>query len=162
MASSEQLELSEHRAFQEKFWTVQRCAWVGYGIIIAAALLGFAGEGGVFARAQVQAGSTELDHPRFARWQTQETLSIAFAPESGSERRVLLSSALGRRMSIEGAQPSPSRSTATAAGEELVFRVRPGEPGMAKISIKPDSPGIVRGTISIDGVAAAVTLIILP
>lgn len=162
MASSENLELREHRSFQEKYWTVQRCAWVGYGIIVAAALLGFAGEGGVFARAQIQAGSAEIDHPRFARWQTQETLSIAFAPSSGSERKVLLSSEFGRQISIEGAQPSPSRSTATAAGEELVFLVRPGEPGLAKIRIKPDTPGIVRWTIAIDGVAVAMTLIILP
>lgn len=162
MVSSENLELCEHRSFQERFWTVQRYAWVGYGIIIAAALMGFSGESGVFARAHVEAGRNAIDHPRFARWQTQEILSIAFAPTSRSERSVLLSSELARQLSIEGVHPSPWRSTAAAVGEEHVFLVRPGESGMVKIRMKPDTPGILRGTIAIDGVAAGVKLIILP
>ena len=159
---AEHLELDEHRSFQEKYWTVQRWAWVGYGIIIVAALLGFAGAGGVFARAQVRAGSHEIDYPRLARWQTQEDISIAFAPSDETERRVLLSPQLGRYVAVDGAQPLPSRSIATALGEELVFLVRPRESGRVTIRIKPDTPGIVRGTGSLDGAPAAVTLIVLP
>lgn len=162
MAVAEHLELREHRNFQEKYWTVQRWAWVGYGIVIVAALMGFAGKGGMFARIQIQAGSHEIDYPRVARWQTEETVSIAFAPSNETERRVLLSPQLGRAVAIAGAQPRPSRSTATAAGEEIIFLVRPGEPGTARISIKPDTPGIVRGTVSIDGAPASVVLIIVP
>lgn len=159
---ADRLQIHENRAFQETFWTVQRWAWVGYGIIICAALLGFAGEGGLFARARLQADGSEIDYPRLARWQTEETMSIAFAATSETERRVLLSPEFGRAVAIERAQPAPIRSSATMAGEELIFRVRPGEPSVARIRIKPDGPGIVRGTISIDGSAAAVTLIILP
>ncbi|WP_156640363.1 hypothetical protein [Bosea sp. PAMC 26642] len=159
---AEQLELDEHRAFQEKYWTVQRWAWVGYGLIIVAALLGFSGEGGMFARAQIQAAGNEIDYPRFARWQTEDTISIAFASTGEADRRILLSPDFGRSIAIEGAQPRPSKSSATAAGEELIVHVRPGDRAMAKIRIKPDAPGIVRGTVSIDGAPAAVTLIILP
>lgn len=162
MAAAEQLELDEHRSFQEKVWTVQRWAWIGYGLIIMAALLGFAGEGGLFSRSQIRAGTTEIDVPRIARWQTGETISISLAASSETERRILLSPELGRQLAIEGAQPQPLRSTATAAGEELVVLVRPGEPGTVRIRIKPDTPGVLRGTIAIDGAAAAVTLIILP
>lgn len=162
MTMAEQLELDEHRAFQEKYWTVQRWAWVGYGLIIVAALLGFSGEGGLFARAQIQVAGNEINYPRFARWQTEDTISIAFAPAGQADRRILLSPELGRSIAIEGAQPRPSKSSATAAGEELIVHVRPGERAMAKIRIKPDAPDIVRGTVSIDGAPAAVTLIILP
>lgn len=162
MTMAEQLELDEHRAFQEKYWTVQRWAWVGYGLIIVAALLGFSGEGGLFARAQIQVAGNEINYPRFARWQTADTISIAFAPAGQADRRILLSPELGRSIAIEGAQPRPSKSSATAAGEELIVHVRPGERAMAKIRIKPDAPDIVRGTVSIDGAPAAVTLIILP
>lgn len=159
---AEQLEIDENRSFQETFWTIQRWAWVGYGVIICGALLGLAGEGGVFARAQVQAGSSQIDYPRLSRWQTEETISITFAAAKEAHRSVLLSPAFGRSLAIEGAQPVPSQSSATMAGEEVMFRVRPGEPGVAKIRIKPDVPGIIRGTISIDGSTADVTLIILP
>jgi len=162
MIVADQLELDEHRAFQEKYWTVQRWAWAGYGLIIVAALLGFSGEGGLFARAQIQAGGNEIDYPRFARWQTQDTISITFAPTGEANRRILLSPEFGRSIAIEGAQPRPSKTSATAAGEELIVHVRPGERAIAKIRIKPDAPGIVRGTVSIDGAPAAVTLIILP
>ncbi|PZO00594.1 MAG: hypothetical protein DCF30_09295 [Hyphomicrobiales bacterium] len=162
MTVAEQLELHEHRAFQEKYWTVQRWAWVGYGFVVVAALLGLSGAGGVFARARIQADGNEIDYPRFARWQTQDTISIAFAPTGEADRRILLSPEFGRGIAIEGTHPRPSRSSATAAGEELIVHVRPGERAMAKIRIKPDAPGIVRATMSIDGARAAVTLIILP
>lgn len=162
MASSEQLELCEHRGFQESFWTVQRWAWVGYGVIIVAALLGLAGEGGVFARARTEAGANVIDHPRFARWQTQDSISIAFAPNGAVERRVLLSPEFVRGLAVEAIHPQPARSTAGAAGEDLIIRVRSNEPGTATLRFKPNAPGIVRGTVSIDGVPAAVTIIILP
>jgi hypothetical protein len=162
MASSEQLELCEHRGFQERFWTVQRWAWVGYGVMIGAALLGLAGEGGVFARARIEAGNNTIDHPRFARWQTQDSISIAFAPSGATERRVLLSPEFVRGLAVEAVQPQLAQSIASAAGEQLTILVRSNEPGSATLRIKPDAPGIVRGTVSIDGVPAAVTMIILP
>lgn len=162
MTMAEQLELDEHRAFQEKYWTVQRWAWVGYGLIIVAALLGLSGAGGLFARAQIQVAGNEINYPRFARWQTEDTISIAFAPAGQADRRILISPEFGRSIAIEGAQPQPSKSLATAAGEELIVHVPPGERAKARIRIKPDTPGIVRGTVSIDGAPAAVTLIILP
>lgn len=162
MASSEQLELREHRGFQERFWTVQRWAWVGYGVIIGAALLGFTGEGGLFARARLEAGSTSIDHPRFARWQTQDSISIAFAPSGSAERRVLLSPEFVRGLAVETVHPQPARSTTSAAGEELTILVRSDEPGTATLRIKLNAPGIVRGAVSIDGAPAAVTMIILP
>lgn len=157
-----QLELHEHRSFQERVWTVQRWAWIGYGLVIIAALLGFAGEGGLFSRSQIRAGNNQIDVPRIARWQTGETISITIAASGQAERSILLSPQFGRQLAIEGVQPQPLRSTATAAGEELVVLVRPGEAGVVRIRIKADAPGIVRGTIAIDGASAAVTLIILP
>jgi hypothetical protein len=162
MARSDQLELREHRGFQERFWTVQRWAWVGYGVIIGAALLGVTGEGGLFARARMETGNNTIDHPRFARWQTQDSISIAFAPSGATERRVLLSPEFVRGLAVETMQPQPARSTASAAGEELTILVRSNEPGTATLRIKPNAPGIVRGAVSIDGAPAAVTIIILP
>jgi hypothetical protein len=162
MTVAEQLELDEHRAFQEKYWTVQRWAWIGYGLIIVAALLGFSGEGGLFARVHIRAAGNEINYPRFARWQTEDAISIAFAPADEADRRILLSPEFGQGIVIVGAEPRPSKSSATAAGEELIVHVRPGERAMAKMRIRPAAPGIVRGTVSIDGAPAAVTLIILP
>lgn len=40
------LQLDEHRQFQERFWTIERAAWIVFGMIVIAALAGAFGAGG--------------------------------------------------------------------------------------------------------------------
>jgi hypothetical protein len=53
-------------------------------------------------------------------------------------------------------------STIDADGTLLVFDTSPGGRGAIEISAKPDKPGLVRGTIRVDGRIVPVTQLIWP
>ena len=65
------LQINEHRGFQNVFWHIQRVCWVGLGLLLVAACLGFTGDAGLFARQTFMHGGTSLGAPAFARQQTE-------------------------------------------------------------------------------------------
>jgi len=148
------LQLTEHRSFQEKFWTVERFAWAAFLIVVILAALGLTGDSGVFGRATATLPGATLDYPSIARWEAPDQFNLHF--DAGDpQRTVLLSPQFAASFLIEQIQPEPDSSQARADGTLMVFRVLDGGPTDITWLMRAKSPGLGTYEIAVDGGAAA-------
>lgn len=120
------LDLEDDPDFQRRFWIVERWAWAGYALLIAAALLGFTGSGGVFARATAETPYASVDYPRVSRWQAADHMRIHLSGAVGQEAQIALDRRFLELFEVTGVQPQPERAAATARGTQYTFAVGPG------------------------------------
>lgn len=159
------LEIDVDPAFQERWWRVERVAYLLMGALVIAALCGLTGAGGPLSRGQVQAGGATIDYPRIARWQSAEDASIRFAPDTTGEVDVLLSTRFAEAFDVEGVQPQPVSAGSTAAGHRLTFDLGTARGSKTVVlSLRPAHPGLPdRGTVRIgDAPPATLGFVILP
>lgn len=144
------LQLEEHRRFQERFWSAQRVAWVAFGLFLVAALFGLTGAGGPLSRSSVALESGTVDHPRIARWQGADEVTVRLAP-GADQRRLTLSPDFLQALQIDGIQPQPQRAVAGPDGMRLSFATVPAAEAEVHIAVTPLQPGYFTVAISIDG-----------
>jgi hypothetical protein len=116
-----QPELDEDRTFQERFWDVERVAWLILALIVIAALAGFSGQGGAFARATVSGPTGMIEYPRVTRWETSDEFRLTLAAGAGRQAAVEIGSSFPDMFEFEDIQPAPAKSYATSSGQRLVF-----------------------------------------
>lgn len=156
------LQLEEHRAFQERFWTVERFAWIGFGLLLLAALLGFTGSGGALSRSTAHMEGGSIDHPRVARWESADELMVTFAA-GAEERRLTLSPAFAEALQVEAIQPEPTDSAISGEGAILTFDTDPGAPAEVTIHFSALKPGLPTFEAHIDdGAPVSIGLLVLP
>ena len=156
------LQLEEHRRFQERFWTVERWVWVGFGAIIILALLGLTGSGGPLARTSASLEGASIDYPRFTRWEAPDEILVEFEP-GGAERRLTLSSDFAETFQLESVQPQPDRSETSADGEIMIFRVEPQSAAQVTLHVRAQNPGMADFRAAIDeGAPVSVSTFIFP
>jgi len=147
MAAPGAPDFGEDRAFQEKFWTVQRCAWVVFALIIAAALLGATGTGGPLANQEMQIGEVRVAAPRIARWASTADFKVRVGGGDG-HLTLLLGPGFSRSFQIEDIQPRPDSASVGRDGQMLSFRAGGGT---IAIRVRADRPGIASYAIGING-----------
>lgn len=159
---SDGLQLDEHRSFQERLWSVERGAWVGFGAVVVAALLGVTGSGGYFSRTAVSLDGARIEYPRFTRWEAADSFKISF--EAGeAERSLTLSPAFAEIFQIEDVQPEPVAMQARPDGERLVFSLVADAPAVVHIHVRAQRPGLANFNATVDGGARRnITSIVLP
>lgn len=118
-------ELDEDRPFQERFWNAQRVAWFILILIVIAALTGFSGQGGPFARATVSGPTGTIDYPRVTRWETSDEIRLTLGAGIGGQTVVEIGSAFPDLFQLEDIQPAPAESHAGPNGQRLVFHLEP-------------------------------------
>lgn len=156
------LQLEDDRRFQERFWTVERWVWIGFGLLVLAALAGLTGSGGPVSHARVAMAGGTVEYPRIARWQASEDITIKFAAAEGP-RTVILGSSFAEQFQIESVQPRPVRSEAVQEGQRLTFDVANGAPGSVTLHIRPSDPGYVDFEMALDGRASSsLSIVVLP
>jgi len=156
------LQLEEHRDFQERFWTFERWAWVGFGLILLAALAGLGGGGGVLAHTTITSEAGKVDYPRVARWESADEVTVTFGSPR-EEHRLTLSPQFSQYFQIEDIQPLPERSLTSPAGEAMVFRSENGPPSKVVLHLRPQRPGLASYEVSLDGGdPVGVTTVVLP
>lgn len=156
------LQLDEHRRFQERFWTIERGAWIGFGLLLLAALLGLTGSGGALSRATAHLQGGSIDHPRVARWQSAAEMVVTFAA-GAAERRLTLSRNFSDALQVEAIQPEPQSTAATGDGAVLTFETDPAEPAEVTFHVRPLKPGLRTFEARIDdGASASIGLLVLP
>ena len=158
------LQIDTDRAFQERFWKVQRWAWLAMLLIIVAALAGLTGKGGALSRAEVESGSATITYPRVSRWQMADELSVEFASATG-EAKVMLPMSFLDSFAVEAVTPQPSEVTAVAEGQEFTFRLG-AEPGAKSVqfAVRATSPTWVSRSYAVVGDAerAPMSFVVLP
>jgi hypothetical protein len=142
-------DIAEDRSFQERFWSIERIAWIGFALLIALALLGVFGSGGPFSSATVTAGSLRIEHPTMARWQAGDDLSVSLGGPAG-ERRLVLASTFADAFRLDDLQPQPERVEAVPLGHVYVFRATSVDPLEVRIAITPRRPGYVEYAVGAD------------
>jgi hypothetical protein len=160
--SEPDLHLDEDRTFQERMWRAQRVAWVGFGVIVVAALAGLTGVGGPFARATEVSAAGAIDYPRVARWEADDSLVVTFAPSTQGGRTVSLSREFLDLFEIVDIEPHPAGATATGDGETLAFDVAPGTSATVALKVRSAHPGLTTNYVALDGRQQAVPTLVLP
>jgi hypothetical protein len=156
------LQLAEHRDFQERFWTVERWAWVGFGLILLAAVAGLFGGGGVLAHTTITTEAGKVDYPRVARWESADEVTVTFG-SSDEEHRLTLSPQFAQYFQIADIQPLPERSLTGPVGEVMVFQSENGPPSKVVLHLRPQRPGLAGYEVSLDGDdPVGVTTVVLP
>lgn len=145
------LQLQEHRGFQEKFWVAERFGWLGFLGIVLLALLGLTGSGGPLAHATAEAAGVSIEYPRVTRWEASDEIVLRFPAGGPRERSVTLGPEFAEHFQIEDIQPAPDRFEITPEGERMIFRFPAGGPGTIAFHIRAGGAGLPRFALSIDG-----------
>jgi hypothetical protein len=155
------LQVDERRTFQRRFWTVERWAWIVFGLIIVAALVGVTGGGGYYEHKRIALPNADVDVPRVARWQTADDMSVKFTT-GGQVHRLVLHRTFLDNFAIEQIQPRPERSYLTTDAQVMEFAAEGEPPHQAILHIRAVHPGIARYRLEVDGEQAEWSAIVLP
>ena len=156
------LQLEEHRHFQERYWKAERAAWLVFGLIVVAALVGLTGSGGFFASSTLRQGEIQVEYPQIGRWQTSDELTIRLG-EGARERRIGFSQSFFERFQIEDVRPEPLEMIAGPDHQTLIVKTETGAGATVHFQLRPSHPGFARYTLTIDDAPPiAVTSIVLP
>jgi hypothetical protein len=140
--SASGLQLDQHLRFQERFWKAERVAWALFAAILLAALLGFTGNGGPFARATVATDAAEIDYPRVARWGAHDRIEIS-AP-AGERVTLDIDAAFLDLFDIRTVVPQPAHSKLAGDGIRLEFAATGGVEGRSRVilDVVPTRPSL--------------------
>ena len=155
------LQLDEARAFQRRFWRIERGAWALFGGLVVAGLLGLTGGGGWLQRQTIAAADAAIDAPRIARRDAADEIRIRFAGRDGAHE-LGLSGAFLETFEITEISPPPEAATLVREGQRLAF---PGEgqgPHEVILHLRAPHPGRLRARLTVDGAPAAFTVFVLP
>lgn len=158
------LEVDSDRAFQEKFWVVERVGWVLMFLVVVAALAGFTGVTGAASSGRAEAAGATIDHPRISRWQTGDTLAVEFADSAAGKVEVLIPREFTKVFAIEGVTPEPSKVTATPDGQLFEFDLA-ADPGKktADFAVRAQRPALpTRARGAVAGEPFAMQFTVLP
>jgi hypothetical protein len=158
------IQIAEHRRSQERFWTVERVAWICFGLIVIAALLGAFGSGGLLATKITETRAAVIEHPRIGRWEGTDEMTIRFKPDPSRQAFSLrLSPSFAESFQVEDVQPLPARSTIGSDGQTLFFDVPNHSGGAIKLHLRAQSAGSASFEISVnDGQPETLTSFIFP
>lgn len=159
-----ELQIHEDRVFQERMWTAERVAWIGFASVLLIALLGLTGQGGPLQRATASSGAGQIDYPRVTRWATSDEIVLTLPAAPGADRAVVeTDDHFARIFRIEDIQPAPAESLALPDGQRLVFALGEGGWGQVSLHVRAMKPSLgVPVGVRIDGEPMTITPVVLP
>ena len=144
------LQLNEEFVFQQSYWVFQRFTWILLLLLVLAALLGLFGTGPLSrAVATTPDGHIEIEHDRFARQQTPQTLRFR-AADLVTQPTLWLSREFLEAGSLETIVPEPKETQLDSRG--MTLRFDSAEPMLsgsiiATIDYRPHCCGAIRASI---------------
>lgn len=152
------IDINQDMDYQWREWRIQRIAWVFFGAILLAALLGLLGQGPLSkGRIATPDGAIALDFERIDRANAPTGLTVTLAPDvaQGGAAQVAFSREFMERISIEEVVPEP-QSVETGAGEVIyTFNVEdPSQPASVRLDFQYEQAGLTHGSVRLaDGPA---------
>jgi hypothetical protein len=110
----------EDMRLQSAIWVGERVLWVTLGIVLLLALTGLLARGPL-SRVTVEDGALSLTYERFQRITALSRLTATIAAPGAAAASLTLSPSFRDNFQIADIEPRPLRSSAGAAGLELVF-----------------------------------------
>lgn len=137
-----ELELTQDLKFTRREWRVQRVAWVAFGVILLAALLGVFGPGPISSdEVSSDGGGLTVTYQRFNRKGAQNAVDVSVEPEllAGGQVELRLDRTWLSDVEVERITPQPSSTVVERDAIVYTFEV-----------LTPEEPA----TISFDGTVA--------
>jgi len=124
MTISTSLDVNADPKFQERFWVAVRVGWLVMTILLAAALLGATGGGGVLSSQSMVVGTSRIDLPAVSRWAAADTMTITLS-EPTARSTVTVPAAFGDTFSVDAITPTPSSVIGSPDGDTYIFELSP-------------------------------------
>ena len=161
MPQSEQAQINENHRFQAWFWAVQRVAWVGFGLLVVAALLGFTGGGGYYSQGQIADEFMTMTFPAVTRRRAEAVLNITI---NGYQPQTIVQfdAAFQHAFSMVSMTPPASTAVATQTGTSYSFDLSGPGPKLLRLGLSGTVVGISNYTVVVDGREVALSSLILP
>ncbi len=154
------LQIEERRDYQRRLWTLERFGWAAFGLVVAVALLGLTGGGGVFDHRAVRVPGAEADVPLIARWQASDDMTVRF--DGGAPLVIALDRGFLDHFDLTGVQPRPVSSVAEAGGLTLRFEAGGAPPFPVRLTLRPTRPGIAAWGLRVGGHRRDLVTLVLP
>jgi len=154
MADDNSLELEQDLIFHRREWRIQSVAWVVWGAVILAALVGLVGPGPLSGRTVSSAdGRLGVEYDRFLHHHHPESLWITMKPDVGEDLlRLHLSRSLLEDIKIDQIEPDPESEELDSQGTTYVFRCQRGEPAVkAVFHLEFEAIGSGSGEVKLGG-----------
>jgi len=149
------LEIPQDQKFQERYWKLQRIAWIGMVIMLILAFLGLFGSGPLsHATIGNEDDPLQLKFQRFGLFHAPTTLEVHIGGDrvasEETEVQLELSRAYLDGVQIESIEPEPERVVAIPGGVNYVFlRGDPLRSTRIQIHLMPETYGLLRGEVSL-------------
>ena len=149
------IDINEDIDYQWREWRAQRIAWVFFGMVLLAALLGLFGQGPLSKRRIGEPDSPlSMEFEQIDRYQAPTDMTIFVGPNvaQGDIIRLSFNKEFMERVEVQHFIPEPESS---AAGPEVVtygFRVSdPGQPVEVRLDFQHEKAGLARGEVRLEG-----------
>ncbi len=158
----EQLELDEDRNFQERWWTAERIAWIGFALVIVVALAGLTGLGGP-VRQRNGGGADRQCRISTGKPLAGRTITCGSSCSRRAKRRARSAFPRSSRTSSRSWTWSRDRSIDHGCGSDAL-RVRsvPQQEGHVDVSVRSLHPGPLSYYIAVDGERLPATTFVWP
>ena len=149
---SDDLELAEHIAFQQKEWVVQRIGWGVMLLLVIAAAAGMLGSGPISRTSSSDPeGLLSVEYQRFGRLETTGQLRVGVRGGAGGEAEVWISNRYLRRMEIERIMPEPRGTRLEPDRQVFVFEIAGSGQGEIVFHLRPMAVGRAGGQVGLAG-----------
>lgn len=152
---SQRPDIDDDVAFQHRVWRFERIGWFIMGLIILAALLGYAGHG-LYSGAEEGDDRLRIEYPRFTRHLSPAQMKIHVGADAveGGAVTLLLNEDFADSFEIDNVVPMPAQWQAGAGGVRMRIPMRGDAPGVVRIYMTPQGFGPVSTQVGIDGAPA--------
>jgi len=145
--------VAEDMRLQQATWRAQSLGWALLGLLLVAALLGAFSQGPLSSATAVSdGGGLAVDYERLQRSGAGDSVTIrVLALPGGEDLRIGLGRVFLKANMIESVSPPPPDTAVAADGIELVYPPPASLPAEIHLAIRPQSAGLSRGTITLNG-----------
>ena len=151
------LQIEDHPDFQRRQWRVERIGWAAMALLVAGAIAGLLGGGGVLADASSASadGRSRVEYQRFARKGSATAVEIVIAKTTGEgQLHISIDERYLSAMSLRSITPPPLATVLSDRSYTFSFNRAPGPiVTRIKLHLEADSAGSLEGAVAIDGAA---------
>ncbi|MDM9644810.1 hypothetical protein [Rhizobium sp. S163] len=153
--------VKDHGTFQRRFWAAQRVAWLIFGFILIACLLGLLGRGGIFSRRTIEYSGGSIEIPAISRWNAPDEMRVIL-PASRGDQIVFVDPRFLEAFSIEGVDPPQKGTTRKDGRIGYIFGADPTASSRIVFRLQTQQPGLRAFVVGIENDAAEQSTFILP
>lgn len=146
------LVIDQDLEFQRRSWRIQRIGQCFVGLFVLGGLLGLFGKGWL-ARRELAQGPLRVEHPRFLRLQTPDSLTVRITPDGGAAvpLELWMDDPLAELFEIAEISPAPTAQSVRDGRLIYRFDLSGAPPATIRFRIRPRDWGWRRARLGLVG-----------